>query len=91
MDLKDLKYIASHPQALKQTKNNRKEKYNNLIEIEVEDTAIAAKYLANNNLNELTAVICKKKAGIMYNLDLIEDNISDNDDNTTYFSVIKNK
>lgn len=86
-----LKIIASHVQALKQTENNRKKYFKNLQEFETEDTAIAAKYLANGVFSDDTAVICRKNAGEMFGLKLIYENIEDKKDNKTEFGIFKIK
>lgn len=87
IQFQDIKYIASHPQALLQTKQNRL-KYLNVIEKEVEDTAIAAKYLYEDKLSDDTAVICRKNAGELYKLKLIYENIEDRNDNFTKFQMV---
>lgn len=63
--------------------------YPNCSLIEVEDTSIAAKYLSEGNLSEDTAILCKKDAGYMYNLDLIQENMEDNPNNYTTFGIYK--
>lgn len=79
-----IKYVASHIQALKQTKNNLK-KYNFKV-IEIEDTAIGARGIASGELAN-TAVICSKIAGELYGLELVEENIEDCSDNKTTFGL----
>lgn len=81
--------VASHIQALKQTRNTRKNLYPNWNEIEMEDTALAAKYLAIGNLDDNTAVICRKNAGKLYNLELIAENLEDNPNNYTEFGIFE--
>lgn len=81
--------IASHPQALLQTKNNRLKHYPNACEKEVEDTAIAAKYLHEGKLPETTAVLCRRNAGEMYDLELAYENMEDRSDNYTEFRMFK--
>ncbi len=87
----DLKIIASHIQALLQTKNFRKTHFPSLQEMEVEDTAIAAKYLAEGKLNSDVAVVCKKEAGLMFGLDLMYENIEDDKENLTEFGIFVRK
>ncbi len=87
----DLKIIASHIQALLQTKNFRKAHFSSLQEMEVEDTAIAAKYLAEGKLNSDVAVVCKKEAGLMFGLDLMYENIEDDKENLTEFGIFVRK
>lgn len=83
----NIKNIASHIQALKQSKENIMKLYPNCNLIEVEDTSIAAKYLSEGSLSEDTAILCKKDAGYMYNLDLIQENMEDNPNNYTTFGI----
>lgn len=89
MALEDLKEVASHPQALSQTKGTRAAKYAFLKDHEIEDTAIGAEWLAKGELPETTAVICSIQAGKSWNLDLIEQNIEDSDENRTTFWLLK--
>ncbi len=83
----DLTQIASHVQALLQTKEFRKKNLPNLKELEVEDTALAAKYLAEGELPETTAIVSRKNAGEMYNLELMYENIEDLKNNLTEFAI----
>lgn len=83
--------IASHVQALKQTEKIRKEKYPNLEQIIVEDTALAAEQLKDGVLNESVAVICTKEAGVNNNLFLVSENFQDNTNNITTFGIFKIK
>lgn len=85
---KDLKVIASHIQALNQTKINREKYYPFCKEIAVEDTALAAKQLSEGNLSNEIAVICRKNAGEMYGLELVRENLEDDNFNYTIFVCI---
>lgn len=85
----ELKYIASHPQALLQTKKFREQNYPDLIEVEKEDTAICAEYLSEGAISSNTAIICRKEAGIDNGLKLIEENIEDSNTNKTEFRIYK--
>ena len=85
----DLKEIASHIQALMQTEKFRTENLPNLKPKELEDTAIAAKYLSENKLNTDVAVICSKRAGNKYGLELMYENIEDVKDNLTDFAIYR--
>ncbi len=89
IELSEIDTIASHIQALKQTANNRKNFFPNCTEYEVEDTAIAAKYLSEGKLKETVAVLCRKNAGEMYGLDLVYENLEDDADNATEFRLFK--
>lgn len=89
VEIEKINNIASHIQALKQTEVNRAKLYPNCKEQEVEDTAIAAKYLLEGILPKETAVLCRKNAGEDYELDLIYENMEDNPENYTEFRMFK--
>ncbi|MGL5259919.1 MAG: prephenate dehydratase [Lachnospiraceae bacterium] len=91
VDIEELKAIASHEQALKQTQANRLNYFSNLREVEVEDTAIAARYLSEGRLEESIAVLCRKNAGELYGLEMIYENLEDNRENFTTFELYKLK
>ena len=61
--------------------------------IEVEDTGKAAKDLADGVFSDEYAVLCRKNAGEMFGLCLIDENIEDYKDNRTHFCLfeLKNK
>lgn len=86
--LNQIRLIASHEQALSQTKINREKLFNGISTAEVEDTALAAKNLAEGILDENTAIICSKVAGELFNLKIIYENIEDRKDNITHFIMI---
>ena len=81
----EIKKIASHIQALRQTKNNVKKYFPHASVIEVEDTATAAKMLSEGTLDRHTAVICSREAGKAYNLAQMYENIEDDASNQTMF------
>lgn len=83
--------IASHIQALLQTRENLSRLYPGAEMIEVEDTAYAAKELSENILPDNVAVICRKNAGIAFGLILAHENIEDRKDNMTSFSLLRIK
>lgn len=87
----DLKYVASHVLALKQCEDHLKYQYPNLRNIEVEDTGKAAKDLAIGELSEDYAVLCRKNAGELFDLCLIDENIEDFKDNRTHFCLFQLK
>ncbi|MCD8110651.1 MAG: hypothetical protein LUE14_11240 [Clostridiales bacterium] len=89
VDLSELREVASHPQAFRQTDHNRAERWPQLKEHEIEDTAIGADWLANGKLPDTTAVICSIKAGTMWGLDLIAENIEDSAENRTTFWLLR--
>lgn len=84
-----IEVIASHEQALKQTKNTREKWFSHCAEKCVEDTAIAAKHLAEGKLPSNVAVLCRKNAGELYDLELVQENLEDNPENYTEFRIFK--
>lgn len=84
----EILFVASHQQALMQCKDTLKRILKNYQLVTVEDTALAAKRLADNVYQDSTAVICSMKAGQINNLVLVQDNIQDSSGNTTYFKLI---
>lgn len=80
--------IASHIHALLQCKNYIS-KFDNITQVELSDTAIGAKHLADGTIEEDTAILCRKNAGEMFGLTLIAENIEDIKDNYTTFVFIK--
>lgn len=89
VNVKNIKNIASHIQALIQCKKNIEKLFPNCKIIETEDTSIAAKYLKEGILSDNTAIICSKSAGDMYNLELVKENIEDSSNNYTTFGIYK--
>ncbi len=80
-----VKVIMSHPQALAQCKSYIKMNFPNAELIEGSDTATSAKYLGENRTQKNIAVIAPKGCAALYNLNLVEEGIQDQKDNTTYF------
>ncbi len=84
--VEDIKEVLSHPQALMQCQSNLREF--NLAVREFSNTAMAAKFVAENN-DKSKAAICSKKAAEIYGLEIIREAIQDaNNDNITIFIVI---
>ena len=81
--------IASHIQALGQCRNNLRNRYGGCALLEVEDTALAARMLADGSLPETTAVLCRRNAGEMFGLHLVAENLEDDPRNMTEFVLIK--
>ncbi len=88
---KQIRAVASHIQALKQTKNTRNKILKETDEIECADTAIAAKMLHDGEFSDDVAVICSKKAGEFYGLKLYAQNIADDPSNRTTFGFFRLK
>lgn len=89
MSMGQLKEVASHPQAIRQTYKTRARHWSKLAGKEIEDTAIGAEWLAKGVLPETTAVICSIKAGTSWGLDLVAENIEDSSENKTTFWLLK--
>ncbi len=89
----NLRFVASHILAIKQCENSIRYRYPQLKSIEVDDTGKAAKDLAEGELTEEYAVLCRKNAGEMFGLCLMDENIEDYKDNRTHFCLfeLKNK
>ncbi|MDA7705259.1 hypothetical protein N8772_02135 [Rickettsiales bacterium] len=87
-EIKDIKKIYSHPQALMQCSDNID---NNIEQISYSNTAEAAKFIATKNDKSLGA-ICSKHAAKINNLEILQENIQDSkNDNMTIFMVIAKK
>jgi prephenate dehydratase len=82
---KDIKHVYSHAQALSQS--NKFIKKNNFIENVRADTAGSAKYISENK-NKNEAAIASKLSAKIYNLDILESNIEDEEGNVTRFLIM---
>ncbi len=81
--------LVSHVQALGQSKGNLQRLYPGAELVECEDTAYAAEMLAGGMLPEGSAAVCRRDAGEHYGLFLADENVEDNPDNMTRFSLVK--
>ena len=77
--------IASHPEALRQCGRTLRRLYPEAEWILAENTATAARALAEGELPETTAVLCSRRAGAQLHLALILENAEDLPDNRTTF------
>ncbi len=84
-DMKTIKKVYSHYQALMQCENYLKTR--NLQPEVFWDTAWSAKYIKEKNNNEL-ACISSSLAWKIYGLNVLDKNINDQDGNTTRFFVV---
>lgn len=84
-----IKKIVSHSQALTQCTEYLKREFNGAELIEWQDTAKAARNLAENNLPRDSAVIAPKRAADLYGLQVIAANIQDIHPNLTAFIIVK--
>lgn len=87
-----IKYVASHIQALKQTQETRKKLFSfDVKEVECSDTALAAKMLSDGIYPDSYGVICREETGKMFQLTLVAKNIEDDKTNQTFFGLFKLK
>ncbi len=84
-NIKNIKQVFSHPQALSQVHNFLKK--NKIKPEKFSDTAAAARYIAENKLRWVWA-IASSLAGEIYGLNILQENIADQKENTTKFFVI---
>jgi prephenate dehydratase len=82
----DITEVHSHPIALMQCEDFL-EKHKHLKAVESEDTASAAKKIAENGLKNVAA-ICSSLAAEMYGLEIIADGIETNKRNFTRFLIV---
>ncbi len=83
-NLKDIKTVISHPQALAQCAKYIEK--HSLKVIEAENTAVAAKMVAESNDNTIAAIASSESAEL-YGLDVLESNINSSRNNTTRFGA----
>ena len=86
-----LKKVVSHILAIKQCEEHLRELYPGLEKMEAEDIGKAARDLADGTLSEDCAVLCRKNAGELFGLTLIDENIEDFPDNRTHFCLFQLK
>lgn len=83
-DVKDIKTVVSHPQALSQCATFIKE--NGLSEMEYSNTALAAEYVKEKN-DPSVAAIGSAESAKLFGLSVIARSINDERTNTTRFAV----
>lgn len=83
--LSDITEVVSHPQALSQCRKFIKE--HGLKEIPYENTALAAKYVAELN-NPHVAAIASEESCILYGLEIMAAGINEEAGNTTRFAIL---
>ncbi len=86
---KDIKNIASHPQAISQCERYLKQNFPEAKLIDWEDTAKAAKDLSAGALSDDTAVIAPALSAKLYGLNILEKGIQDMHPNLTTFIIVK--
>lgn len=82
-----IRWVASHEQALRQTRRTRARCWPGLAEVEVADTAIATRWLAEGRLPADVAVICGEGAGRLFGLVAMAEDIQDGDSLTEFHMV----
>ena len=85
-NVSNIKEVISHPMALMQC-DDFLDTMPNVKVVEHEDTALAAKEIADNNLNGVAA-ICSSYAAELYNLEVLASGIETNKRNFTRFLVL---
>lgn len=81
--------VASHIQALEQCRGTLAQDYPGAVWKEEEDTAIAARHLAEGLLPRDTGVLCRRDAGEAFGLHLVRENLEDDAENATEFELIR--
>lgn len=84
-DIKDIKNVYSQLPALDQCYNYLRK--NNMTPISFSDTALSAKYISESDEKWLWA-ICSEQAAKIYNLNILQKNIQDQQWNNTRFAII---
>ncbi len=87
-NISNIKEVFSHPQGFLQSRLYLKNKH--WKETPFYNTAISAKHVYENNNPEYAAIGSIETASL-YNLDILEEKINDNDHNFTKFIIISNK
>jgi prephenate dehydratase len=89
MQLKDIKKIVSHSQAIRQSKEYIATHLNHPELIEWQDTAKAARELSEGTLPEGSAVIAPELAASVYGLEILAKNIETDKPNLTAFIIVE--
>lgn len=89
VQFKDIKYVQSHPIAIRQCVDFFDE-YPHLQVIESSDTAACARKIREENLTD-TVAIANKLAAKLYNLEVLERRIESNKKNYTRFLILADK
>lgn len=81
--------VASHIQALRQCRENLDRHCPGAQWRETEDTAMAARYLAQGSLPDTAGVLCRREAGEALGLYLLRENLEDDRENATEFVLVE--
>jgi prephenate dehydrogenase len=93
-NIKEIKEVFGHPQAISQCRRTFAEKYPDIKLIEgqdSDDTALCVKKIANGKFPKTTATLASQEAAKIYNLPILEYGMHHDPFNTTTFLVIKKK
>ena len=85
----EIRAVASHSQALTQCERYLEKEFPKIKLIEWEDTAKAARDLAEGKLKKNVAVIAPARCAEMYGLQVLDRNIQDTHPNLTTFIVVR--
>ena len=85
-DIKNIKTVISHPQALAQCAQYLESTFNNIHILEETSTSAAAKRVAS--LDETYAAIANEMAAKYFDLNILDKSINDEKDNKTRFLLI---
>lgn len=88
-DIKHIKKIVSHSQAIAQCKKYLQKNFKVAELIESQDTALAAKELAEGKLSAECAVLAPARSAVIYGLEIFAQNIQDTNPNLTAFIIVK--
>ena len=90
-DQNDIKTVYSHSQAIRQCQSFVDSKLSHCKIVEVGDTALAAKQLADGHYGKQAAVIASAKAAEAYHLIIYHPKIQNLENNITIFLVIQKR
>ena len=85
-DIASVKKVYSHPQGLLQCSRFLTE-HNDWEQISMKNTAVSAQKILRD-ADSSQAAICSPKAAGIYGLDILQENISDNNSNSTLFLIL---
>lgn len=88
-ELKEIKYIYSHPQAIEQCRESLRLSMPKVVFIPCESTSLACKLAREKGIGY--GAIANEKAKEIYKMNLLKSNIQDNPLNKTRFIIISSK
>lgn len=89
LELSDIRFAYSHPQAFAQCKKFLKTNLPNVELILRPSTSEASFELSNNKLPARSVVIASRQSATMYHLKILRSNIEDSTQNITSFKVLR--